>query len=177
MKSSQSSIRYAQALLDLATEHSSVDAVASNMETLIAVSKESRDLEMLLSSPVIRGEKKLAVLNEVFGNFEKVSGMFMQLIVKNGRESLLPEIAEAFIALVKKSKGIVPVTITSAVKLDEAVKKDILAKIQPAIDGKPEVTEIIDPALIGGFTVRMGDIQIDASVASKLGQLKQRLTR
>lgn len=177
MKSSQSSIRYAQALLDLATENNAVDAVVANMEKFISAANEHRELGGMLASPVIRGEKKLAILNEVFGDFENVSSLFMGLIVKNGREALLPEIATSFVSLVKESKGIVPVTITSAVKLDESVKKDILAKIQPAVNGQPEVTEIIDPSLIGGFTVRMGDIQIDASVASKLGQLKQRLTK
>jgi F-type H+-transporting ATPase subunit delta len=177
MNSSQSSIRYAQALLDLASENGSTDAVAENMERFIALSRENRDLELMLASPVIRGDKKLAVLNEVFGDFERVSATFMQLIVKNGRENNLPEIAEAYISLVKEKKGIVPVTITSAAKLDDAVRNEILAKIQPAVKGTPEVTEVIDPELIGGFTVRMGDFQIDASVASKLGQLKQRLTR
>ncbi|MBI3237457.1 MAG: ATP synthase F1 subunit delta, partial [Flavobacteriia bacterium] len=101
---------------------------------------------------------------------------FIALIAKNGRESILPEIAEAFHELVKEKKGIVSVSIVSATALDAGVKKQILDKVQATTTGTLEVTEEIDASLIGGFIVKMGDTQIDASVASKLAQLKQRLT-
>ena len=177
MNSSKVAIRYAQALLELAVENNTLDAVSRDMQYLAQVNAENRDFQLLLSSPIIKADKKIAVLNEIFGSFEKVSTAFIELIAKNGRESILPEIASAFNELVKAHKGIVPVTLTSAVKLDEGVKKQIVSKIASAVKGTVEITEVIDPSLIGGFIVKMGDTQVDASVASKLSQLKQRLTR
>lgn len=177
MNSSKVAIRYAQALLELAVENNSLDAVSRDMQYLAQVNADNRDFQLLLSSPVIKADKKIAVLNEIFGSFEKVSTTFVELIAKNGRENILPEIADAFNALVKAHKGIVPVTLTSAAKLDDAVKKQIVSKISASIKGTVEITEVIDPSLIGGFIVKMGDTQIDASIASKLSQLKQRLTR
>lgn len=177
MNSSKVAIRYAQALLELAVENNTLDSVSRDMQYLAQVNADNRDFQLLLSSPIIKADKKIAVLNEIFGSFEKISTSFMELIAKNGRESILPEIAIAFNELVKAHKGIVPVTLTSAVKLNEEVKKQIVSKIADSVKGTIEITEVIDPALIGGFIVKMGDTQIDASVASKLSQLKQRLTR
>jgi len=178
MKSSKASIRYAQALLDLAIERNSLDAVTRDMAYLTTVNNENREFQLFLGSPVIKSDKKVTVLNEIFGEFDEISKGFITLIAKNSREAILPAIAESFGELLNQKNGIVPITLTSAVKLDEAVKKQILDKVQATISGKTlNVTEVIDPSLIGGFVVRMGDIQIDASVASKLGQLKQRLTR
>lgn len=177
MSTLKSSARYAEALYELAAEQNNLAAIQANMEKLMQVNRENRDLELLLVSPIINSDKKTAILKEVFGDFEDLAQRFIALVVKNGREANLPEIAKSFVAIVKEKNGITPVTITSATKLDAAVKNDILNKIKPAVNGTPEITEVIDPSLIGGFVVRMGDIQIDASVASKLGQLKQRLTR
>jgi F-type H+-transporting ATPase subunit delta len=102
---------------------------------------------------------------------------FLKLITKNGREGLLPEIAEAFAALVRESKGIVSVSLISAAPLDASTKDAITKKVQGLVSGQLEIEEKIDESLIGGFVVRMGDTQIDASVASQFNKLKQRLTR
>lgn len=176
MKSSKVAIRYAQALLELAIENNILESVNNDMNYLTQVNDENRDFQLLLSSPIIKTDKKVAVLNEIFGMFETVSSSFIALIAKNGRENILPEIASAFHELVKEKKGIVSITLVSATVLDEKVKQQILDKVQATITGTLEVTEQIDASLIGGFVVKMGDTQIDASVASKLAQLKQRLT-
>jgi len=102
---------------------------------------------------------------------------FVHLLTKNRREMLLPLIAEEYIAKVKAVRGIVPVTLTSAHKLDDKVKQSILDKLNKAVKGEIELNEKIDEDLIGGFVVRMGDTRIDASVAHQLNELKQRLTR
>jgi F-type H+-transporting ATPase subunit delta len=94
----------------------------------------------------------------------------MQLITKNRREALLTEIAASFIKLVKDHKGIVPVTLISASALTKESKDKILSKIK--VSGQIELTEVIDANLIGGFVVRIGDIQIDASVNNQLKKLK-----
>lgn len=177
MKSSKSATRYAQALLDLSVEQGNLDAVAADMKFMADICAENRELELLLQSPIVKADKKMAVLNAIFDQFDKVTKSFVELIVKNGREGFLSQIAASFEGLLKAYKGIVPVKLVSAKPLDAGVKKTILGNLEKFVKGTLEVTEEVDSDLIGGFIVRMGDHQIDASVASQLGQLKQRLTR
>jgi F-type H+-transporting ATPase subunit delta len=177
MKGTKAASRYATALLELAIENNMVDQVAADMKYLSEVSEETREFKVFLKSPVIKSDKKIAVINEIFGQFEELTRGFVNLVTKNRRENLLPDIADAFDAQVKHYKGIVPVTLVSAVRLDDTTKAQILSKLNGMVKGELEVTEKIDADLIGGFVVRMGDTQIDASVSRQLNDLKQRLTR
>lgn len=169
--------RYSKALLELCVEQNNVDSVLGDMKFFQEVSEGSRDFDLLIHSPVVRSDKKILIFEKVFDQFEELTMSFIRLLTNKGREGLLPEIAMTFDLQVKEHKGVVPVTLTTAQPLDEETKKLILAKIEPLIDGEPEVKEKIDEELIGGFVVRMGDTQIDASVESQLNNLKQRLTR
>ena len=177
MKSTKSASRYAKALLELAIEQQKLESIESNMSRILAAAKETDEFQVFLDSPIINLDKKVAVLNSLFGEFEPLTLSFLALITKNGRERLITEIAQSYISQVKEFKGIIPISITSARKLDEATKATILAKINASVTGTLEITELIDESLIGGFIVTMGDKQIDASVASQLARMKQELTK
>lgn len=177
MKSSKVATRYAQALIELSIEQNNLEAISADMNYFTEVCEANRDFEVMLESPIVKADKKIAVINAIFEQFHPLSKSFAELITRNGREAMLPQIAIAFNDLLKAHNGILPITLVSAKPLADSVKKSILAKVQGSVEGKLEVTELIDEALVGGFIVRMGDFQIDASVASQLGQLKQRLTR
>lgn len=170
MKGTKSAIRYAKALLELAIEQDKVDAVLKDMEFFVNSGKDNHDLLVFLKSPVIKADKKLNVLNELYSHFDILSKSFIQLITKNGREALLSVIATSFVDLVKRYKGIIPVMLISATELSKSSKDKILSKIN--VSGTIELTEVIDPSLIGGFIVRIGDVQVDASVNSQLKKLK-----
>ena len=169
--------RYSKALLELSIEQGKVDSVLGDIKFFQEVFNSSKDFELLLHSPVVRSDKKIEIFEKVFEQFEELTMSFMKLLTNKGREDLLDEIAFTFELHVKEYKGIVPVTLTTAQPLDDATKELIMSKVAPIINGKPEVTEKIDEEIIGGFVVRMGDTQIDASVESQLNNLKQRLTR
>lgn len=177
MKSTKVATRYAKALLELAIENNKIDSILGDMNYLLSANAETRDFELLLKSPIIKADKKIAIFEVIFDQFESVTKAFVELITRNGREALLPEIAQAFDTQVKEFKGIVPVTIVSATPLTEQTRNTIIAKVQASVKGSLEVTEKIDASLIGGFVVKMDDKQIDASVVSQLNNLKQRLTR
>lgn len=177
MKNTAAAGRYAKALLELAIDQKKLDSVSGDMNYLLQVTEGSRDFEVLLSSPIVRADKKIAIFERVFEHFEEVTLAFLRLITKNGREGILPLIAASFEAQVKEHKGIFPVTLISAKPLNASTKEKIMSKVQGVLSGTPEVTEKIDESLIGGFIVRMGDTQIDASVESQLNKLKLRLTR
>ncbi len=176
MKGTKVAVRYAKSLLELALENGNLDTVAGDMRYFSQTLDENPELTRLLNSPVIEGAKKVQVFKNVFGQFEKVTMSFFELVTKNGREGVLPEIAKSFDREVKIFKGIVSVELITAVALDEATRKMILAKVDDSVKGTLEVKETINPDLIGGFIVKMGDKQIDASVANQLNNLKQRLT-
>lgn len=173
MSVSRVAYRYAQALLDFSTEQNSVEKVNADMVQLSGVCKESKEFANLLSSPIVDTKKKSEIFQAVFGSkIEKISLDFMNLILKNSREAFIPEIADGFIKLYKKSKNILDVTVISATKLDDKTRATIVSKINANFKGTIEMTEKIDATLIGGFIVRIDDQQIDASIASQLANLK-----
>ncbi len=176
MKQTKAATRYATSLLELSLEKGNLEQIAADMKFFSETVSENRDLALMLTSPIIDGAKKSEIFKLIFGQFEPLTVSFFELITKNGREAILPEIAEAFDAKVKEHKGIVPVELVTAVALDEATKKTILAKVDASVNGTLEVTETIDPAIIGGYIIKMGDKQIDASISNQLNNLKQRLT-
>lgn len=177
MKSTKAASRYAKALLDLAIEQNKLEVIAADMKYLAQVNDETPDFQVVLKSPVINTPKKISIFSEIFGQFDELTTKFVNLIINNRREFMLAEIAHSFEAQLKAHNGIVPITLISAVQLSGSTKKDILAKVEKSINGTLEVTEIIDETLIGGFIIRMDDVQVDASIASQFNNLKQRLTR
>ena len=177
MKVTKSASRYAKALLELAIENNKIDQVLADMQAIITANAETKEFQLFLDSPIINSDKKINVINEIFSQFDALSSSFVTLIAKNKRENALVQIADSFISQVKTHLGIVPVTLVSAQKLDDATKSAIIAKLEKSITGKLEIDEKNDTSLIGGFIVRMGDTQIDASVSTKLRNLQTSLTR
>jgi F-type H+-transporting ATPase subunit delta len=177
MKSTKAAGRYAKALLELALDQQKIEVIENNMQQIISVANEAHDFQVFLSSPLIKVDKKLEVIKSIFGNFDALSISFLEMVATNRRESLITEIASAFLAQLKEHRGIVPVTIISAKPLDAQTKAQITSKISASIKGTLEITENLDESLIGGFIVRMGDHQIDASVSNQLNRLKQELVK
>lgn len=175
MKGSKVAARYAQALLEIADEQQKTDAAMSDMRDLYVTADDNREFELFLRNPIIKSDKKIAVLEKIFEHFDEVSMSFIRLITKNGRESLLPAIAHEFEIRVKDVRGIVPITLTSAVALDASVKDTIVKKLSAQVKGQLEIEEKLDEKLIGGFMVRMGDIQIDASILRQFKEMKKSL--
>ncbi len=177
MKSTKVAGRYAQSLLELSEERKVTDAIVKDMNALVNTANDNRDLAVFFASPIIKADKKNEVLGAIFPDFHELSKAFIQLITKKGREVYLPLIAEQYDAKVKALRGIIPVTLSSATVLDEAVKTSLLQNLESQTDGKFEVTERIDESLLGGFVFRMGDLQIEASLARQFKELKQLLTK
>lgn len=175
MKSNKSAVRYAKALLEISIEHKKIELVEADMLQLIGLADEARDFQIFLNSPLINIDKKVAILKQICKDFNQITIDFLSLVTKNGRESVMIDIAKQFIVQLKSNRGIVPISIISAKKLEESTKNAILSKVATAINGIPEVSEQIDESLMGGFVVRMRDHQIDASVATQLKRLKQQI--
>lgn len=177
MKGSRAAARYAKALIELATEKKAEDAVLKDMEFIASTIDGSRDLELMLYSPVVKANKKQTVLAKVFdAHIGDITKKFIATLTGNGREELLALIADEYIAKYKISKNITSAEIISASKLDKAIVQRLQKMIEEAEQKKVEITESVNPDLIGGVIVRIGDRQIDASIARKFNDLKQRFS-
>ncbi len=177
MKSTKAAGRYAKALLELALDQQKIEVIESNMQQILTVANEAHDFQVFLSSPLIKVDKKLEVIKSIFSNFDDLSISFLEMVAVKRREAMITEIAAAFLSQLKDHRGIVSVTIISAKTLDAQTKAEITAKISASVNGTLEITENVDESLIGGFIVRMGDHQIDASVSNQLNRLKQELVK
>ncbi len=162
--------RYAKSLIDLAIERGELETVYADMQWLNGVSKSNRDFVNLLRSPIIKGDTKKKILEAVTkGNISEMTASFNRLLITKGRESNLPEISHAFITSYKEKKNIHTIKLTTAIPVTEAVKKAIIEQIKKSSGFQHiELEEKVDPELIGGFVLQVGDKLVDGSVAYDL---------
>jgi F-type H+-transporting ATPase subunit delta len=177
MKVTKSASRYAKAFLELSLEKDLVENVTIDMNAFLKAYQETREFQIFLDSPVVKADKKISVFKTLFPDFNNLTSLFIELIIKNRREGALAQIADSFISQLKTHNGIIPITIVSAVQMDKLTKDSILSKLEKAFVGKIELDEQVDTSLIGGFVIKMGHTQFDASIANKIKNLKISLTR
>ncbi len=166
--------RYATSLLQLANEKGQLETVFSDMQLVDKVCLENTEFTNFLKSPIIKMDKKVAVIKEIFaGKVSDITSGFLTILTQKRRELYMQQIAEAFIEQYKKHKNILTAVITSATGIDSAVKAKIIELVKQTAKGEVELVEKIDKDLIGGFVLRVGDKQVDASVARKLNDLRK----
>lgn len=153
-----------------------MDVVEQDMRGLIEAMKENRELSAVLASPVVRPEKKEAILRSVFAAYQPLTVSFMALLAQKGRAGILVHMAKAFVALVLEERNVVLAEVTTAVPLDDARRADINALIGKLHQGGVELSEKVDPTLIGGYKLRVGDRMIDATVYQSLRTMHRNLT-
>lgn len=166
--------RYAKSLLDLCIERGQVDAVQADMKVLDAAMDGSRDLRVMLTSPVVNSDKKVDILNRLFkGNVSDLTLAFIVLLTNKGREGLLPEIVNSFIDQLRRHQGISKAHVVSAVALDASSRAKVHEAAVKLAGGKVDLEESIDASLIGGFILKVGDKQIDTAISSRIKALKR----
>ena len=173
MTDSKVARRYAKSLLILASEKNLSEKVFSDMELIKNTCIQSHDLALLLKSPIVNGDKKDAVIKGVFnGKVDNVTMTFMDLMIKKGRETHLVGISQEYINLYKDMIGVRVAYVTTATALDAAGREQVLSVVKQMKGDKIELVESVNKNIIGGFVLRIGDEQFDASVLKKLRQLK-----
>ncbi len=163
--------RYAKSLLSIAIENNCLEEIYQDMFLINQVCLENRELVTLLRNPVVRGDKKFAILNEIFNKINNVSKAFVKIIVAKGRENILMDIADAFLEAYKKHKNIQTAFVTTAIPLTTEQKQNIKQLIKKTNNSIIEFSEIVDPEIIGGIILRIEDKQTDESIKRKLQNL------
>ncbi|WP_156306018.1 ATP synthase F1 subunit delta [Sphingobacterium endophyticum] len=166
--------RYAKSLIDLSKEHQNLDGVKADMDGVIAVIKSNTELQAVLNNPIIKTDKKLAILKALFQDKVKPEILeFFNIMVRKGRADLVYATALEFIREYNEVKGIVYAEVTSASPLSEANLQALKQEIASQINAEVILSNKVDKSLIGGFVVKVGDMQIDASIQGKLNKLER----
>ena len=166
--------RYAKSLLELAQERNTLDKVLSDMRLLKATCDSNRDFLLVLRNPIVKSDQKLIILTKIFeGKVDVLTLEFFKILTKKRREKYLLNIAQVFEKQYNEMKGIIEATITTVSPLSASNKKEIQILLKKLTnDAQVELLEKLNPELIGGFVLKIGDKQIDDSVSGKLRELR-----
>lgn len=175
MQATKIAARYSKALIDLAMEQGVLEQVYNDIKYVKETCKTNKSLVVFLKSPVIKTDKKTAIIQEVFGGkLTKLTEVYLNLITTKKREKYLTEIADEFLNQYKAKKNIITAVVTTASGIDDIVRKQLVDIVKGNGNNEVVLEEKIDQDIIGGIILRVGDKQVDASIVRKLNNLKHR---
>lgn len=173
MTGTRAAIRYAKAILDVSNANGNVASVSQDMQTVTAAISESLDLNQFLQNPVVKGEAKLAALNEIFATVNTDTKSLFQLLFQNKRLDILEAVATQFNVLYDELQGKQIAYVTTATPMSSDLEAKVLAKIKEISSKEVTIVNEVNADIIGGFVIRIGDQQFNASIANQLSQLKR----
>ena len=169
--------RYAAALYDIASEQKNmVDKIESELKAIKGIIEDNPDLQRLLYHPQITPAAKKDLLEQLFkGKISEVTGNFLALLVDRRRETHLIDIVAEFFAMANSGRNIITAKVATAVAMNDQEKGELNRVLARLTGKKIQTSYVVDPSLIGGVVVRMGDKFIDGSIKTRLATLKERL--
>lgn len=175
---SRAAIRYAKAVLQHAYQINSIDEVFEDMQMVQATISGSKELRLMLKSPIIKSEDKKQALTNIFERQSETTKGLINLLVDNKRSNILGGVAASFIDLYNEAIGVKVALVTTAVPLTSDLETKVLDKVKE-MTGSENVTieNTVDETIIGGFILRVGDLQYNASIANKLGNIKREFSK
>lgn len=175
MQNPRLATRYAKSLIGLSIERNELEKVYNDMLYLQALAKASREFIVLLKSPVVPIDKKLAVVNALTaGKIGELTTAFNKLLITKGREAYLPEIINTFIEQYKSFKKIHTIKLTTATPVSEELRNEIVRKVKSETAFENiELSAEVKEELIGGFVLQIGDTLVDASIAFDLNAIRK----
>lgn len=168
-------LRYARSIYGLAKEKGLVKETLADMQMLAETSKGSRELLAVLRSPIISGDAKHNVLTKLFGAHftSAISPLLVDILVRKGREQYLAAVAHGFVAIYDEENKVKRGVLKTATPLNAASLAQIQSTMEARTGEKFEMVVEIDPTLIGGFTLKVGDTLFDGSISSSLRTMSQ----
>ena len=169
---------YSRAILDLAEEQGIADQVGDDLAELSRYVSENEEFASFLGSPLIdAGERQVAIEKILRGRVSDLLVNALQVVNRKERMLLVPAIAETYRQELRDLRGRVDVQVKTPVALPEALREKLRTAVTHFTGRQPDLIEKVDPALLGGMVVQIGDDKIDASVASKLKALSEALLK
>ena len=176
MAGTRAAIRYAKAILDMADSIGVASEVNNDMILIASTIKSNSELNTFIQSPTISVDVKEKALLEVFASINGVTKGLFHLLFENRRFEILEAIAVAYSSQFDAANGVEVAKVTTAIPMDAALEAKVLAKIASLSDKKVTIKNIVDPAIIGGFILTIGDKQYNASIANRLQVLRKELS-
>jgi len=174
MKGARPALRYAKAILSLAKENGLETEVNADMQFINATISENDDLQTMLKSPVIKAADKKKVLNAIFTDkVNTISLGLFNLLQENKRMVMLQPIASQYTTIYDYLKSMNIAKVTTAVALTKEMEEKVLNKIVELTGNKTSIENIVDPSILGGFILRVGDLQYDASISNNFNELRR----
>jgi F-type H+-transporting ATPase subunit delta len=176
MATSRIATRYSSSLLDLAKSGNKLDAVKDDMDVIVKIYAESKDLRSLLNNPIVKIEDKKAVLAKVFAGTDDTTRDFIGLLTDKRREGELANVATNFISSYNEMKGIASATVVTATALTVDALADMKSYVSTLL-GKADIdlTNDVDPSIIGGIVIKYEDKLLDKSVSKELREIRKQL--
>lgn len=167
--------RYAKSLIDLSIEHGKLEEVYTDALYIKALCKKSPEFAMMLKSPIIKGDKKAKVINEISkGRFSELSRLFLNLLVRKGRERFLRDIMVVVCERYDAIKGISRINLVTAAPISDALKTLIVDKIKSDSPlTQIELKTKVDESLVGGFVLEYNNYLADRSIKRFLNEVKK----
>src|SRR5690554_1051004 len=172
--SNRAALRYAKAILQSANENNTAAVLFGDMNSIYGTIQGSRELRTVLQSPVIKADDKKAALLKIFSGQSETTHALIGVLVANKRTPLLGKVAKSFVDLYNDEQGVKVAHVITAVPLSAELEAKVMAKVKELTGSeKVTLTNGIDESIIGGFILRVGDIQYNASIANQFGNLKR----
>lgn len=175
MAGTRAAIRYAKAILDLAASRGVAEAVGTDMALIASTIASNTELATFIVNPTLTADIKENALLEVFADINSVTKGLFHLLFQNKRFDILPAIAAEFKKLLDEINGMETAKVTTAIPLTAELEAKVMTKIKEFSNKTITIENVVDPAIIGGFIIRIGDKQYNASVANSLQVLKREL--
>ena len=176
MSGIRSAIRYAKAILEIADSKGVASEVSADMTLIAKIITGNTELTHFIQNPLIKTDTKKNVVLEVFASVNPVTQSLFHLLLENKRFEILAAIAVEYNKLFDVMNGVEVAKVTTAIPMDAALEAKVLAKIATFSDKKVTIENTVDASIIGGFILRIGDKQYNASVANRLQVLKRELS-
>lgn len=176
MTGARAAIRYAKAILEMAQATGNTAPVNEDMARIASTMKGNAELRDFISSPTIKATVKEATLKEVFAGSQNITQGLFRLLHENKRFGILAQVAAQYSTQFDELNGREDAVVTTAFPITPVLEAQVLEKAKVLSDKELVLENIVDPTIIGGFILRVGDKQFNASVANSLQTLKQELT-
>lgn len=171
-------LTYARSLLDLANQQDQTAEVANDIGALGQMLEQNSGFVDFLKSPGISNEERSEALTKIFGGrLGVLLGRFLQVMSERGRLRILPEVVEAFEHLLDQELGKVEVDVTVAERLSDSELEAVRSRVSKALGKEAVIHQYVDPAIIGGIVLRVGDHVVDASIRRQLEGMRRKLMR
>ena len=175
MSEEQVAAVYARALFDAAKEAGVVEPVRRELGDFVAALATSASLRDVLADPQVDSAAKRRVLAEITREGQPLVANMLQLLLERGRFAIVGELHKAYDGLAAVEARLVEVEVTSAMELTPETRKKIAARVAEATGREVELAERVDPDIVGGLVLRVGDVIVDGSVQARIRQLRRRL--